>query len=302
MIIYLLLGLLIVLAILIIISLKLCRIIVYPKLKSYDYTYEKEIKDNNLQDFYSSLTKEEVIIKSSFGYDLKGYFIPNKDSNKFIIICHGITSNSNASIKYASLFYKHNFNILIYDHRFHGHSGGKFASMGYFEKFDLKSWTDWLYKNKGDNIILGVFGESMGAGTVMQYCGIDNRAKFCIEDCGYSDVKKLFITRLKEDYKIYCPPLVSFTSLVMKIRYKWSFNKTSPVKYVKNLEIPMLFIHGDKDTYVPTAMVYELYNSKTKGFKQLYLCKGAKHAASFATDHEEYASIVNSFLKSIDLN
>ena len=302
MIIYILIASLILLTVLVLISLKFCKIIIYPKIKSYDYTYKNEIESNNLQDFYSSLNKKAITIKSPYGYDLKGFFIPNDNSNKFIIICHGITANSNSSIKYASIFYKLNFNILIYDHRFHGLSGGKFASMGYFEKFDLKAYADWIFNQYGNNISLGVFGESMGAGTVMQYCGIDPRVSFCIEDCGYSDVEELFSIRLKEDYKINFPLFVSFTSLIMKIIYKWSFKKTSPIKYVKDLEIPMLFIHGDNDTYVPTSMVYELYNAKTKGIKKLYLCKGAKHANSFATDPQKYFAVISDFLKNINLN
>lgn len=76
---------------------KLCKIVVYPKKKSYEDGYENQIKKLNLEDFYNSLKKEEITLKSDYGYDIKGIFIPNSNSNKCIILCHGITVNINYS-------------------------------------------------------------------------------------------------------------------------------------------------------------------------------------------------------------
>lgn len=290
------------LLILVFIGNKLCNLVVYPNTKSYDTIFNAHVKGNGLENFYNSLDKEKIIIDSPFGYTLNGYFINNKNSKKCIIICHGITANLNISIKYIEMFYKRGFSILIYDHRNHGLSGGKFTSMGYYEKYDLKACADWLFIRLEGNITLGVFGESMGAATALQYCNIDSRVNFCIEDCGYSDVFKLLKIRLKGDYNINSTLLIFFADLVMRLKYKWSFKHSSPIEYIKDLHLPILFIHGDNDHYVPTEMVYDLYNSKSKGIKDIYIAIGASHASSYSTDPKKYDEAIGSFLSKIDLN
>lgn len=278
---------------------KLCKIVIYPKKKSYEKGYIDQIKRLNLEDYYNYLPKEEIILKSTYGYNIRGLFIPNSNSKKCIIICHGITANLNYSVKYIKPFYSRGYSIFIYDHRNHGLSGGNYTSMGYYEKYDLKTCVDFIFNKLGADTTLGVLGESMGAGTVLQYCAIDNRASFCIEDCGYSDVFDLFKYRLKEDYKINFPPLMYMANLMMKIKYGWTFKAASPIKYIKDIEIPILFIHGDKDDYVPTYMVYDLYNAKSKGFKDIYVAKNAKHAEAFLIDPVKYDEVIDNFLKNL---
>lgn len=278
---------------------KLCKIVIYPKKKSYEKGYIDQIKRLNLEDYYNYLPKEEIILKSTYGYNIRGLFIPNGNSKKCIIICHGITANLNYSVKYIKPFYSRGYSIFIYDHRNHGLSGGNYTSMGYYEKYDLKTCVDFIFNKLGADTTLGVLGESMGAGTVLQYCAIDNRASFCIEDCGYSDVFDLFKYRLKEDYKINFPPLMYMANLMMKIKYGWTFKAASPIKYIKDIEIPILFIHGDKDDYVPTYMVYDLYNAKSKGFKDIYVAKNAKHAEAFLIDPVKYDEVIDNFLKNL---
>lgn len=281
---------------------KLCKIVVYPKKKSYEDGYENQIKKLNLEDFYNSLKKEELTLKSDYGYDIKGIFIPNSNSNKCIILCHGITVNINYSVKYIKPFYNRGFSIFMYDHRNHGLSGGDYTSMGYFEKFDLKTCANYIFNKLGDDISLGVLGESMGAATVLQYCSIDKRIDFCIEDCGYSDVFDLFRHRLKEDYKINFIPLLYIADILMKFKYSWNFKSASPITFIKDINIPILFIHGDKDDYVPTYMVYDLFNSKTTGIRDIYIAKDAKHADALISNPNKYDAVIGSFLDKIRMS
>lgn len=190
----------------------------------------------------------------------------------------------------------------MYDHRNHGLSGGNYTSMGYFEKFDLKTCANYIFNKLGDDISLGVLGESMGAATVLQYCAIDKRIDFCIEDCGYSDVFNLFKHRLKEDYKINFTPLLYIANILMRFKYGWNFKSASPITFIKNIDIPVLFIHGDKDDYVPTYMVYDLFNSKTTGFKDIYIAKDAKHADALISDPNKYDAVIGNFLDKVKMS
>lgn len=71
-----------------------------------------------------------------------------------------------------NLFIKKGWNVLIYDHRRHGESGGKTTSYGHYEKFDLQTVVNWLKNEVGESLILGIHGESMGAVTTLLYGGM----------------------------------------------------------------------------------------------------------------------------------
>ena len=113
---------------------KLCNIVVFPKTKSYETTYKSQVENLNLHDFFNNVHKEKIKIKSPYGYDLNGYFIPNGNCDKVIVICHGITANLYSSIKYMKIFHDKGFSALIYDHRNHGQNIKTYSYMGNVEK------------------------------------------------------------------------------------------------------------------------------------------------------------------------
>ena len=99
-----------------------------------------------------------------------------------------MTENKINSVKYARLFERLGFNSVIYDHRRHGDSGGKTTSFGYYEKIDLKAIVDIIREEIGNDALLGIHGESMGAATTILYAGtFDDKADFHIVDCPFSD-------------------------------------------------------------------------------------------------------------------
>ena len=57
----------------------------------------------------------------------------------------------------------------------------------------------------------------------------------------------------------------------------------------------MLFIHGDSDDFVPTAMVHELYQAKAEP-KQLWLAQGSAHARAYSDHPAEYTRLVRDFV------
>ncbi|MBK5241495.1 alpha/beta hydrolase [Clostridium sp.] len=277
------------------------KIILYPKVAKYNYTYQYEIEKGNIQiEEFNKLEKQEIYIDSEYGYKIHGFFFPNNNSKKVIILCHGITWSLYGSIKYMDMFLKRGFAVFIYDHRNHGLSGGKDTSFGYYEKFDLRKCTDWLYNNLGNDIIVGLHGESMGAGIVLQNIVIDSRIKFCIDDCGYSDAEDLFKYRLAKDYNIKKFPLIKLSSKICKMRVGWNFKDVSPITSLPKVKIPILFIHGEEDDYVPTFMCNQMYSVKN-GYKDIYIALGAGHAQAYSKNSDEYEKRVHDFLKVIKI-
>ena len=276
-------------------------IVINPDVQKYNYTYNSEIKDGKIAvEKFSALDKQEVYIQSQYSYKIHGFFFPNTNLKKVIILCHGITWSLYGSVKYMDMYLEKGFSVFIYDHRNHGLSGGDNTSFGYYEKFDLKRCTDWLIDKLGKDTIIGLHGESMGAGIALQNIAIDDRIKFCIEDCGYSDAKELFNYRLKKDYNINIFAIIKLASIICKIRVGWEFNDVSPITTLAKVEIPILFIHGEDDDYVPTYMCKQMYTVAI-GYKDIYIATKAGHAQAYWNNKDEYTKRVYRFLTNIGI-
>lgn len=297
-IIYIIAGILMVLGI---ISWHFSKIAMYPRTFDYDKTYDIETEAGNInKEEFEALSKEEVFIPSRYGYKLHGIWFPNEAAKKTVVFAHGITYTLFGSIKYMNVFYKRGFNVLVYDHRFHGKSGGDNCTFGYYEKNDLKSCIDWVLNRVGKDSIVGTHGESMGAATVLQHAAIDKRLAFVIADCPYKSAVSEFKYRLKIEYKLPSFPVINISSLINKLKTGVFYSEASPISTIKNIDAPILFIHGDGDTYIPHSHSVDMYNLKAEP-KMLYLAKGAGHARSITTDKEKYEEVVEEFLNKIEV-
>lgn len=293
---------------------RLASIVIMPGGPSVEEALKKEIEKGFItEEWYNTLDKRAFQINSKQGYMLAGELfkanIPlninvshkTQQSPKVAIICHGFAFNSVGSLKYATMFLEMGYDVIVYDNRGAGKSGGKYTTMGYFERQDLTSVIDWVSENYGENCKIVLHGESMGAATVLLTCMTDLRVDFAISDCGFSDLKEQLAYRMKVEYKLPTLPFLPIASLFAKLRAKFWFGEVSPIKEMvqkKGLpEIPILFIHGAEDDYILPSMTQEMYNNK-EGEKSLYIATGARHSGSFNVDREEYRRRVEEFINS----
>ncbi|TPE22255.1 alpha/beta hydrolase [Clostridium perfringens] len=300
---------LIIIAILVIVfflatGLYIFRSTVTRELHDIEKSYTRYV-ENNLFDeaLYNSASKEDITLKSFDGLNLTSTLIMNENSTKkFIVLVHGVSICYVGSLKYFDIFYKNGFNVLIVNQRRHGKSEGKYSTYGFYEKYDVNMWIEYLKSRFGNDIILGLHGESMGAGTVMETIPINNSIKFVIEDCGYSNFHELIGFQITHAYKnklvrkILRPSLI-FANFFMKTKAKFSMKKIVPIDIVSSTSLPMMFIHGKEDYFVPWYMSVDLYKAKTKGYKELYLVEGAKHAEALEVNKILYEKKIMTFIE-----
>ncbi|HFD8691866.1 TPA: alpha/beta hydrolase [Clostridium perfringens] len=268
--------------------------------KSYTRYVENNLFDEAL---YNSASKENITLKSFDGLNLTSTLIMNENpTNKFIVLVHGVSICYVGSLKYFDIFYKNGFNVLIVNQRRHGKSEGKYSTYGFYEKYDVNMWIEYLKSRFGNDIILGLHGESMGAGTVMETIPLNDSIKFVIEDCGYSNFHELIGFQITHAYKnrlvrkILRPSLI-FANFFMKTKAKFSMKKIVPIDIVSSTSLPMMFIHGKEDYFVPWYMALDLYKAKTKGYKELYLVEGAKHAEALEVNKILYKKKIMTFIE-----
>lgn len=248
---------------------------------------------------FHELSKQKVHITSFDGLQLHGYIIKAiNNSPRWIIIVHGYTANLQLSTQYIDLFQQEGFNILLVDQRRHGESEGEFSTYGYKEKYDVESWVTMLTTQYGEDIIVGLHGQSLGGGTVLEYLSIAQpNVKFVIADCPYSDLTELIGYQIKVLNKTPLFPLLNLVNWFLKRKAGFTLEQVSPIKAVKNSLLPVMFIHGTEDTYVPTQMSVDMYNMK-QGAKKLLLIQKAVHANAFRVDPELYTSETIQFIRS----
>ena len=228
---------------------------------------------------------------------LHSYKLLNENpSNKWAIVVHGYTSEGLKMSSYAKNFYNAGYNIIVPDLRAHGLSEGNYIGMGWDDRFDIISWINYVL-NENSNSEIVLFGVSMGASTVAMTSGeeLPSNIKAIIADCGYTSVWNEFSYQLDSLFSLPEFPVMNVSSLVSKIRAGYSLKEASAIEQVKKSKTPILYIHGDKDDFVPTYMVDELYNATTSP-KEKLIIKGAGHALSSSVDPYNYWNTVFNFI------
>lgn len=206
---------------------------------------------------------------STDGLKLSAIYLPATDSHKTAIVAHGYMGNAETMANYAKMFHDLGYNVLVPDARGHGKSEGDYIGFGWHERKDYVKWIDQVLETNGQSEEIVLYGISMGATTVMMTSGesLPTNVKAIIEDCGYSSVNEELAYQLNELFSLPPFPLIQVTSLMTKIRAGYFFGEADAIKQLEKNQLPMLFIHGDADTFVPYEMLDKVYQA-TNGPKE----------------------------------
>ena len=230
------------------------------------------------------------------------YAFADTATNRTAVIVHGYTDNA-VRMLHIGYLYHHDlkYNILLPDLRFSGLSGGNHLQMGWNDRLDVLRWMDVanaVFSEKGNcgQTQMVVHGISMGGATTMCVSGEPQQpfVKCFVEDCGYTSVWDEFAGELKKQFGMPEFPLLYVASMMTDWRYGWNFNKAAAREQVERCNLPMLFIHGDKDDFVPSWMGDSVHAHKA-GDKVLWKTKGVEHAESYLKFPRQYTETVRTF-------
>ena len=247
------------------------------------------IKDSNYIDTY---------ITSSDNLKLHAYEVKNENkTDKWAIVVHGYTSEGKLLSSKAKHLYNMGYNVLVPDLRSHGTSEGNYIGMGWHDRLDIIDWINYIVKNNPKSEI-ALHGTSMGSATVLMVSGekLPSNVKAIVADCGYTSVYDEFSYQLKQLFNLPAFPIMNFSDVVTHIIAGYCLNDASAINQVKKSTTPILYIHGDKDDFVPYYMMDELYNA-TNSEKEKLTIEGGEHANSDLVNPKLYWSTVNSFLE-----
>ena len=176
---------------------------------------------------------------------------------------------------------KHNINLCAFDFAGSGLSEGKYISLGYHEKHEVKNVVDFLERIPGVGNI-GIWGRSMGAATTLLYAPTDKRIKCIAVDSPFSDFRKLALEICKSNSKI--PSLliegaISIIGSTVKNKNGMDINDIKPVNSVKKCHIPAFFVHAIDDTFVKYEHSENIFKNYAGAIKKLKGVEGGHNGA-----------------------
>lgn len=249
-----------------------------------------------------TLATEPVSITARDGTALVGHWYHAEAPTRLIIMAHGWHSSWSINFGTSAPFYHDaGCELLFVEQRCHGESGGTLISYGIKERYDMLDWLDYVLTQRKD-LPIYLCGLSMGASTVLMAAGeaIADKVTGVIADCGYTSPQEIVTLTLAKRLGGAAGPTVKAVNMNCRLRGGFELDDYSTIDAMKkNTEIPILFIHGDADDFVPCRMTLENYLA-CNAPKELYIVHGATHATSYLKETDIYQSRVLSFFATWD--
>lgn len=258
-----------------------------------------EYNDKNLNDAQKWLEEKsnysDKYIESYDKLQLHSYVV-TQNSNKWAIVVHGYGGSGKLMSDKSKYFYDMGYNVLIPDLRGHGKSEGDYIGMGWKDRLDIISWINFIIK-ENPNAEIVLHGTSMGAATVLMTSGenLPSNVKAIVADCAYTSAWDEFSYQLETYLKVPSYYILNVTNMVTKLKAGYSLKEASALECVKKATVPILFIHGDKDKFVPYSMMDKLYDA-TNSPKEKLTIDGGEHANSDLVSPFLYWLTVEDFL------
>ncbi|MGO3581954.1 MAG: alpha/beta hydrolase, partial [Lacticaseibacillus paracasei] len=229
---------------------------------------------------------KETWTEKAAGADLNlvaDYVPAAKPTNKTVVVAHGYMNTKEFMAPQIKMFHDAGFNVLAPDDRGHGQSQGNYIGYGWPDRLDYLKWINQIIKKQGQQSQIALYGVSMGGATVMYLSGekLPSQVKSIVEDCGYTSIIDELTYQAKAMFNLPKWPLIPSVALTATIKAGYNVFDASAITALHKNTRPILFIHGSKDKFVPTSMVYQNYRAATKSKKALWVVKGAGHAKSF---------------------
>lgn len=238
----------------------------------------------------------EHSIKSFDGLTLRGRFFEYEKGAPIELLMHGYRGTADRDLS-GGVIRCHSLghSVLLVDHRASGTSEGSVITFGVNESRDCMDWVKYITENIDSEAKIILSGVSMGAATVMMASvePLPANVVAVLADCGYTSAKAIIKKVIKE---MHLPadilyPLARLGGIIFG---HFDVNKASPVEAMKKAHLPIFFVHGDTDDFVPHSMSLENYAACTAP-KQMHTIHGAGHGLAYPVAKEEYVATLGEF-------
>ncbi len=241
---------------------------------------------------------ETVKIESRDGLTLVGHWHTCEAPKRIIVAMHGWRSGWAKDFGVISDFWHENDCCVLYaEQRAQGDSEGEYMSFGLMERYDCLDWVNWVNEQTGGQLPVYLAGVSMGATTVLMAAGLDlpDNVKGIAADCGFTSAHAIWKHVVSDNLHIpYSGINAAYADKLYKDRTEAGTKDCTTIEAMERCPVPVLFIHGEDDPFVPMEMTYENYEA-CRSPKRLFTVPGARHGMSYLVDKEGYEREMKAF-------
>lgn len=251
-----------------------------------------------------SSSHDIVEITARDGIKLAGHWQFCKNPRRIIIAMHGCRSSWARDFGLiADFFYNNDCHVLYVEQRGQNNSGGDYMGFGLTERYDCLEWANWIStQEEYGELPIYLCGVSMGASTVLMAAGFElpSNVHGIIADCGYTSPHAIWKHVVENNLRLYYDDMMSSIADEMcRAKIQIGSKDYSCPDALAECKVPVLFIHGTDDDFVPVEMTYENYKACTSQ-KRLLIVPGAGHGMSYVIDRKSYEQEVKRFWKDFD--
>ena len=260
-------------------------------------------KQKAAADALKAVGLKEISIRARDGETLVGHLYHTPNARRTLIAMHGWRSSYASDFgMIAPFWHGEACNVLYAEQRGQNNSGGKYMSFGLIERYDCLDWINFINTTDLSNLPIYLGGISMGATTVLMATGSPLPDNVCgvIDDCGFTSMHAIWKHVVRNNLHLGYGGVRSLVADRMcKKRIHMGTKDYSTLEAMKHCRVPVLFIHGSDDTFVPIQMTYDNYKA-CSAEKRLLVVPGAQHGLSYVIDREGYEAAVREFFHSFD--
>ena len=246
---------------------------------------------------------ETVEITAYDGVRLIGHFHRCEHAKRLIIAMHGWRSSWTGDFGAISDFWHNNdCSVLYAEQRGQGESGGDYMGFGLTERYDCLEWIKWANENGYADIPIYLCGVSMGASTVLMAAGLElpENVHGIMADCGYTSPHAIWKHVVNNNLHMsYGGFTAAVANDMFRKKIQMGTKEYSCTDAMRECRVPVFFVHGTDDQFVPIEMTYDNYKACSAP-KHLLVVPGAEHGMSYLVDKETYEKAAKEFWKDFD--
>ena len=242
-----------------------------------------------------------VETESHDGLRLVGHWLEVENPKRVIVAMHGWRGSWARDFGLISEFWREQgCSVLFAEQRGQGESGGKHIGFGLLERHDCLRWVRWVCENQ-PGLPVYLAGVSMGATTVLMAGGMElpETVRGILADCGYTSAHDIWKHVAEHNLHLRYSLYAAAANDLCRRRIDLDARDYSTLDAMAECEVPVLFVHGTDDSFVPISMTFENYKACAAP-KRLLVVPGAEHAMSYLTDRPAYEKAMLEFWEAFD--
>ena len=230
---------------------------------------------------------------------LRGWFLPVAGSDRVVVINHGRnstrTGDNGELVSHADALVDAGYNVLLFDFRAHGESGGVRYTLGAAEQRDVLGAVAYLEDRGFAPDRMGFWAHSMGAATVLLASAVSPDVRTIVADSSFARLDDLLARELPIASGLpgfFNPAILFFASTL----FGADTTIVNPVDAVPGLPPDSLFIiHAEADRLIPVDHAHRIAAAAGSAVYDFWIFPGSRHDRVSADAPDLYRERVLAF-------